>query len=729
MSEAFKYPQAEAQILWGDEAKEAAASPLEEARRALKQGDLEAASSHARAAVTANGNDVDATCQLGEILIAQRDFEPAVEVLTRATMIRPDDPAPLLLLAQAYKGLKKLDKSIDCCRRAQRAAPTDYECLMALGAALAEKKSYPEAGDAFRRASGLDKARPEPQVKLAECLFHERNFEDSLGASQKALQVSNRHAPGYQVYGRALAALGQSKEALGAYKAAIRIDPLYAEAYAHMATCYLDMAQNAQALESAIQAVTLCPDLTTAQVSRASSLRLLGHIDESMVACHKAILTHSNLPEVHMILGHVYMDCGLPDEAAKSYERGLAQVSDLRDTHSALLVARQYTTKMSPADVLAEAKKWGAKFGAPIYPRPDPASEVKRIGFVSPNLNDHPTGRTLLLLAGALRQRGMELAFYGYGMEDAVSAELKSLGEWRNVTGLDDETASVIVAEDRIDALVDLTGHMERNRIGLFLNRPCGIQVAWTGHFGPMGSEAFDAVLTDEWMSPEGAEQFHTCPLVRLEDGTLLFSPPKADIVPIPGERAGDAPFTFGAICSTRQINRRTVAVWSEVLKQAPGSQLVIKAKGLHSTAIRKQYLGWFESNGVAPERIVCLGATSWTTHLAIYERVDLCLDPVPWSSTQATLEAAWMGVPTLACQGPATWQRGAGSVMKALGLDEFVVAIEGEYVERAVRLTHRSADLRELRTLLRGRLEESRMCDADAVAHGLVKALDSLTA
>ncbi|MFX8864323.1 hypothetical protein ABTM79_19465, partial [Acinetobacter baumannii] len=80
----------------------------------------------------------------------------------------------------------------------------------------------------------------------------------------------------------------------------------------------------AQALEASIQAVNLQPDLTMAQVSRASALRLLGHIDESMVACHKAILTQTRLPALHTILGHVYMDCGLPDEAAKSYERGLA---------------------------------------------------------------------------------------------------------------------------------------------------------------------------------------------------------------------------------------------------------------------------------------------------------------------------------------------------------------------------------------------------------------------
>ncbi|MES1227203.1 MAG: hypothetical protein ABUL72_00950, partial [Armatimonadota bacterium] len=323
-----------------------------------------------------------------------------------------------------------------------------------------------------------------------------------------------------------MAALGQTKEAVSAYKAAIKLDPLFAEAYAHMATGYLEMSQPAQALEAAIQAVNLHPELTTAQVSRASALRLLGHIDESMVACHKAILTQSKLPDVHTILGHVYMDCGLPDEAAKSYERGLAIDPHLRSAHSSLVVSRQYTTKKTAEEVLEEANQWHDQFGTPFYPRPTPAKQVKRVGFVSPGFNDSPNGRSALALSKALKSIGIEVFFYGYGLEDPMTEEIKASGTWRSITGLDDETASTIVAEDKIDALVDLTGHMERNRAGVFLQRPCGIQVTWLGNFGPLGSEAIDAVISDSYLSPAASDKLHSCPVMRVPQHSLVFSQP-----------------------------------------------------------------------------------------------------------------------------------------------------------------------------------------------------------
>lgn len=717
--------QPEAQILWGDEPTSQAGASTP--REALEAGDHDLAESMARKAIAKDISDSVSMIVLAEALAGKGDFDGAIEWLGRAGIASPTSREPHLKLGRIYLKRNKAPKAVECFRRALEHDTRDFDTLLGLGEALIAKGDHDEANDVFRRAAATDPSRPEPHIWLAENYYAQRNFEDCLGAAQRALQASSRSSKAYEVYGRALAALGQTKEAVSAYRAAIKIDPLYADAYAHMANSYLQMAQPAQALEASIQAVNLQPDLPTAQVSRASALRLLGHIDESMVACHKAILSQARLPALHTILGHVYMDCGLPDEAAKSYERGLAIDDHLRAAHSALLVARQFTLKKTPAEVLDEAKKWQAMFGEPAYPRPVPSKRMQRIGFVSPDFNDSPVGRTVLALAKALRGVGVDAYFYGYGLEDSVTEEFREIGYWRAITGLDDETAATIIAEDKIDGLVDTTGHMERNRAGIFLQRPCGIQVTWLGNMGPSGSDAIDAVISDSHLSPLTADALHTCPVVRVPRHCMLFTAPSSDCTPGPLPYETSGTFTFGAVCSTRQINRRVIAAWSEILKSVSNSRLLMKAKGLHSTAIRKQFLSWFDANGVAPDRVVFLGNTSWPTHIATYQRIDLCLDPFPWSGAQTTLESAWMGLPTLTWQGEAMWQRGSGAVMKALGLDEYIAHTEDGYVRQAARLATQPDQLRHLRGKLRGTLTDSSFCDPAQFAQDFVKALESV--
>ncbi|MES1227587.1 MAG: hypothetical protein ABUL72_02890, partial [Armatimonadota bacterium] len=207
------------------------------------------------------------------------------------------------------------------------------------------------------------------------------------------------------------------------------------------------------------------------------------------------------------------------------------------------------------------------------------------------------------------------------------------------------------------------------------------------------------------------------------------FSQPAIDCEPSGLPYDIEKVFTFGAICATRQINRRVIAAWSEILKSTPNSRLLIKARGLHSTAIRKQYLNWFDANGVAAERVVYLGNTSWSTHMATYERVDLCLDPFPWSGSQAAMEAAWMGIPTLTWRGEAMWQRGAGSVMESFGLDEYIANAEDAYIRQATKLAGSIDSLRHLRGKLRGMLQDSPFCDSKAFAQDFVRALESVAA
>lgn len=54
---------------------------------------------------------------------------------------------------------------------------------------------------------------------------------------------------------------------------------------------------------------------------------------------------------------------------------------------------------------------------------------------------------------------------------------LKNGGIWRDIYGLDEKKIASIVREDKVDILVELTGHTANNKLGTMACRPAPVQV------------------------------------------------------------------------------------------------------------------------------------------------------------------------------------------------------------------------------------------------------------
>ena len=54
---------------------------------------------------------------------------------------------------------------------------------------------------------------------------------------------------------------------------------------------------------------------------------------------------------------------------------------------------------------------------------------------------------------------------------------LKKGGLWRDIYGIDEKKVASLVREDKVDILVELTGHTANNKLGTLACRPAPIQV------------------------------------------------------------------------------------------------------------------------------------------------------------------------------------------------------------------------------------------------------------
>ena len=76
----------------------------------------------------------------------------------------------------------------------------------------------------------------------------------------------------------------------------------------------------------------------------------------------------------------------------------------------------------------------------------------------------------------------------------------------------------------------------------------------------------------------------------------------------------------------------------------------MLKFKGWNDSGVARRFTEMFAAQAIDPGRLELLGYSPHAELLAEYNRIDLALDPFPYSGGLTTCEALWMGVPVITC-------------------------------------------------------------------------------
>lgn len=132
---------------------------------------------------------------------------------------------------------------------------------------------------------------------------------------------------------------------------------------------------------------------------------------------------------------------------------------------------------------------------------------------------------------------------------------------------MSDDAVIRLIAEDRIDLLVDLSGHFENNRIRIFARRAAPRQLTRTAYVATTGLCSMDAIIADRFHIPPGDERFYRERVLRLPHGFICYTPPRETpaVTPPPSHRADHV--TFGCFGNPAKINAGVLDVWAKILK------------------------------------------------------------------------------------------------------------------------------------------------------------------
>ena len=555
------------------------------------------------------------------------------------------------------------------------------------------------------------------------------------------LREASRLLPGrpevWDHLGIALARQEDFPGVLNAYEQSLALRPLRPESWSNAADALMGQERHEEAYQYAFQAARLQPDQPAFVLNLGRAAKGVGNLTYARALLQRLLDGVPDHVTAIQQLGEIALLEGGHDEALALFERVISVDPDNQGVQSGLVFLHNYLGTETQARICARARAYGTWLARDLPP-PAPWSNLPdlarrlRVGFVSGDLRTHPVGRFFSAVATALaRDPSLErFAYPTTRQADGLTGRIRAaFDHWTCIAGLDDEEAAARIRADGIDILVDLSGHTGKHRLDVFARKPAPLQITWLGYFGTTGLTQIDYLLAGPWDVPPAEESEFVERIWRLPHTQLCFSRPdsRVAVAPLPAARAGH--ITFGCFNNLRKLNPRVVALWGRVLAAVADARLLLKSKELQSEQTRAAVQARFAAVGVAPERLILEGSSAYDDYLASYGRVDIALDPFPYTGGTTSIESLWMGVPVLTLAGDRLLARQGEGMLRVLGLDDWVASSPDDYVAKAIRHAGARDALADLRSGLRARVEASPLMDAPRFATDLGAAFRAIWA
>lgn len=312
-----------------------------------------------------------------------------------------------------------------------------------------------------------------------------------------------------------------------------------------------------------------------------------------------------------------------------------------------------------------------------------------RVGYVSGDYRRHSANS---IFGGVVLRHSPRVEAYLYNTQpvdvlaDVVSKKYKDYAgdRWRDLVNVGDEQAEEIVRRDKIDILMDLSGHTGGGRLGLFTRKPAPIQVTAWGFAHGSGCPEIDYFFADPVAVPVEERQHYVEKVIDLPC-IVTFEPPEYQLPGVsdpPAAKNGHV--TFGCFSRYEKLSTAYLATCQEILLAVPKSRIVFKDNAFRQPYAVKRVQQVMDA--IDPRRLSFYVGSGQGDHLQSYQFSDLILDPFPHSGGTCCLEQLWMGVPLVTLYGTQAAGRTASSVLTAINRTTWIAKSRDEYIEIAAK-------------------------------------------
>lgn len=359
--------------------------------------------------------------------------------------------------------------------------------------------------------------------------------------------------------------------------------------------------------------------------------------------------------------------------------------------------------------------------------RPSPRRRI-RVGYLSADFHNHPTMHLMRGMFGRHNRERFEIFAYSLGPDDGSDYRRQVIADTEHFADIGDlapVAAARRIHADAIDVLIDLKGYTLAASPGILARRAAPVQMTWLGYPATIGSGLADYAIVDRIVAPASAAKFFGEKLIWMPQ-SYQVNDDRQEIAAGAVSRSefGLPPegFVFACFNNSYKIEPGAFDAWMQVLARVPGSALWLFRSNIWCEAnLRREAM----TRGIDPARLVFADARPKPAHLARLRLADLMLDTFWYNAHTGASDALWAGVPLVTRLGEGFPARVGASVLEAARLPQLVSRGLEEYVELAVRLASRPAELAAIKEHLSSQRLRLPLFDTGRFVRNLECAID----
>ena len=351
-----------------------------------------------------------------------------------------------------------------------------------------------------------------------------------------------------------------------------------------------------------------------------------------------------------------------------------------------------------------------------------------RLGFFSADFRNHPVGYFLLDLLPKLKSSNFDIyAYFNNSYEDDLSLEIKKkFIKWQKVSQLSSQEILNLIKLDKIDLLIDMSGHTNNNNLEIFANKAAPIQLSWAAFLASTGIKEIDYIIGDPHVTPLDSKEYFAEKILNLKNIWCCLSTSNIlDIDTVDTPAIKNNYITYGSFNNLNKITNEVIAVWSNILKNSPNSKLFIKNHQLDYIDTQDILFNKFKKNGINKDRLILESSSPREETLKKYNLIDIALDPFPWNGGTTSFELSWMGVPLLTLSGDRFMSRCGESINKNLNMNDWIVYNTNDYILQAIKYSNNFDLLNKIRSNLRYSSRKSALFDINSFSLNFLDCLN----
>jgi predicted O-linked N-acetylglucosamine transferase (SPINDLY family) len=596
---------------------------------------------------------------LGLIQSSQANHKDAIDYLSMAEEIDPNDAIIQYNLAKALTDYGLHLESLPHHKYAVQLAPNHPGAWLNYGKTNYDLYRYKESIEHYDKALSLKPDYADAWSNKGNALHALKHFDEALAHFNKALNLKPDYAEAWSNKGVTLNELKRYDEAIGHYDRALSLKLDYAEAWSNKAITLNDLKRYDEAIAHYNKALGLKPDIDWALGDLLHlKTKTCDWLDfpESLADLSKKIIANERVSTPFPLLS-MCDDAMLHQKSAEIY------------------IQSKYSLNLDLGTISKYSKK-----------------EKIRIAYFSPDFRNHAVS---LLTSELFKIHDKDkFEIFAFSLQKSPDTDLiyqslrQSFDKFINVESLSDNQVAQLARENEIDIAIDLAGHTQYSRTGIFARRAAPIQVNWLGYPGTIGADFIDYIVADQTIIPDSHYKFYTEKVVRLPNTYMVDDSKRTASSRIFTRAECGLPekgFVFCCLNNDYKFNPKVFDSWARILLKVEHSILWISE---NHKFFKENLKIEFEKRDILASRIFFAPKLDlMEDYLARYALADLFLDTYPYNAHTTAVDSLKAGTPILTLVGQSFASRVAASLLNAIGLPELITNTQEQYEALAIEL------------------------------------------